>query len=276
MKIETICPAKVNLFLAVGPPDVSGMHPLRTVFQAISLADRLVIEDSPTGQDELICNWPGMPENNTLTKTLRLLRELVPVPRLRMTLTKSIPAESGMGGGSSNAAGLLRCLQAINPGWIPDFVAHSVAAAVGADVPFFLTGGCARGEGYGEQITALPDGEPRWLVVIRPNEGVSTPAAYRALDAMDREWRAYPPDPWTALFNDFERVAPCMCGEIAERLQVHGAEGALLSGSGSAVFGWFSSEAEAAQALGALQNENLGDLWLARTLTREESLWTTW
>ncbi len=276
MKIETTCPAKINLFLAVGPPDVSGMHPIRTIFQAISLCDHLVIEDSPSGQDELICNWPGMPENNTLTKTLRLLRELIPVPRLRMTLTKSIPAESGMGGGSSNAAGLLRCLQSVQPDWISDFVAHSVAAAVGADVPFFLTGGCARGEGYGERIDALPDEATRWLVVIRPNEGVSTPAAYRALDAMDREWRDYPVDRWRDLYNDFERVAPCMCGEIAERLQVHGAEGALLSGSGSAVFGWFTTEGDAAQALGALQNENLGDLWLARTLSREESVWTTW
>jgi 4-diphosphocytidyl-2-C-methyl-D-erythritol kinase len=75
------------------------------------------------------------------------------------------------------------------------------------------------------------------------------------------------------LYNDFERVAPCVCGDIAERLMVHGASGALLCGSGSAVFGVFGSEESALGALGAMANEGFDQSWVAPTLTREESLW---
>lgn len=277
MTVTTVSPAKVNLFLAVGPPDAIGYHPLRTVFLTISLADRLTITDSPTGQDEIICDWPDLPPDNTLTKTLRLLRELIPVPKLQITLEKKIPDQSGLGGGSSNAAALLR---AVNEGMartIEPFVLQDVAAAVGADVPFFLVGGLAKATGYGEKLTPLPDPDPFHLLVVRPAEGVPTAHAYRDLDQTEYEWKDFPRDPVDprSLYNDFERVAPCICGEIAERLQIHGAHAALLTGSGSAVYGLFPDEKTAINAQIQIEKQNLGRTWVGRSMTREESQWTT-
>src|SRR5579884_3948653 len=96
-KLTVFCPAKVNLFLAVGPKDGRGYHPLRTIFQAIDLADALeVTVDAP--EPGFFCEDPSVPAENTVTKTLRLVSEIVPLPPLRLVLRKQIPAESGLGG----------------------------------------------------------------------------------------------------------------------------------------------------------------------------------
>ena len=97
------CPAKVNLFLSVGGRDESGLHSLRTIYQAVGVYDELLVEEA--GEESFECDWPQLPSDNTVTKALRLLRELVPLPPLRISLTKRIPAEAGLGGGSSDAAG---------------------------------------------------------------------------------------------------------------------------------------------------------------------------
>jgi len=274
MICSTICPAKINTFLAVDPPDHSGYHPIRSYFQAISLADHLSIQDSPTGKDQIICNWPDLPPNNTLTKTLRLARELVPIAPLKITLNKQIPSEAGLGGGSSNAAGLLRCLNFINSEFVSNQFAREIAFAVGADVPYFLTGGFAQAEGYGQILTPLPAQPKQFLLVVKPTEGMSTPTAYKNLDQAPRPFRDFPEN-YQTYYNDFERVAPCICGEIAERLQVHGATSALMTGSGTAVFGIMPSQSAAERAKLILEGENLGQVFIANTLTRDESLCTT-
>lgn len=272
MTITTVCPAKINLFLSVGPPDEIGYHPIHSVFHAVSLSDSLVVTDAET--DVLECDWPGMPDVNTLTRTLSFIRELVPVPPLKIILTKRIPAESGLGGGSSNAAGLLRCIKRAFGSMVDDALLHEVARAVGADVPFFLVGGTARAEGYGERLTPLPDPETKEFVIVRPTVGVATGEAYARLDAMPRALRDYPENLWE-LSNDFEAVAPCECLEVSERLMMFGAQGALLSGSGSAVFGVFPDRESADSAADRARNEQLGDVYRCHSLTREESLWTT-
>ncbi|MCH8978595.1 MAG: 4-(cytidine 5'-diphospho)-2-C-methyl-D-erythritol kinase [Armatimonadetes bacterium] len=275
------CPAKVNLFLSVGPRDESGYHPLQTVFQAVGLYDELLVEEA--GEDSLTCDWDGLPAENTLTKALRLLRELVPLPPLRLVLTKRIPAESGLGGGSSDAAGLIRAARKMMSDHCPERFAREVAAAVGADVPFFLVGGRAKGAGYGEIVEPLADGDRRWLLIVKPEEGVVTSAAYAALD---RGVQARRPTPQSGdletlgmtdwgdlgLHNDFGQVAPKICRELSEKLLALGADGSLLCGSGSAVFGVFGSESDAVRAQGKMQPERS---WIAPTLTREESLWTS-
>ncbi|MEZ5162896.1 MAG: 4-(cytidine 5'-diphospho)-2-C-methyl-D-erythritol kinase [Fimbriimonadaceae bacterium] len=263
----------MNTFLSVGPPDKTGYHPIRSIFQAISLGDDLTISETD-GPDQLICNIDLGPVENTLTKTLRLLRELLPIPSLRMELTKRIPAESGLGGGSSDAAGLLRILKANMKHDLPDILMDDVALAVGADVPFFLVGGRAKAEGYGEILTPLYDLPTQHLLIARPEVGVATGPAYRALDAMDRPWRDFPSDS-TELYNDFERVSHCECGELAERLQVYGASGALMSGSGSAVFGYFADQATAESAREKLLAEGWKNLWVAHTLDRASCILTT-
>jgi 4-diphosphocytidyl-2-C-methyl-D-erythritol kinase len=271
LTVRVRCPAKVNLFLSVGPRDARGHHPLRTVFQAIDLCDELLISDE-TDTDRITSDWDGLPAQNTLTKTRRLLDELVPHRPLHIHLQKRIPVQSGLGGGSSNAAGLLRVIHRFVQAGLPLATLMEVAMAVGADVPFFLVGGRARAEGYGELLRALPDAPRRTLVVAQPDLGVDTRSAYAALDGIAYEWRNFPED--GALYNDFERVAPRACLETIARLRELGAAGAGLSGSGSAVCGLFDCDGHAERAARTLRDKGLRT-WLARTLTREESLWTS-
>lgn len=269
VRLTVRCPAKVNLFLSVGPPDAIGYHPIRTIFQAISLSDTLVISEA-VGPTRIDCDWPGLPAENTLTKALRLAAEFTDLPPLSIRLEKRVPAQSGLGGGSSNAAGLIRALGVLTDGRLGPREQHEIARAVGADVPFFLVGGRAKGEGYGERLTPLPDAAPQWLVIGRPEVGVDTPGAYRRLDEAPRPWRDFPVD--EELYNDFEQVAPPESLAIRDALLSSGASGALLCGSGSAVFGVFPTEAETHEAISGLSH--LPDIrsWPVRTLTRAESL----
>jgi len=270
--IEVRCPAKVNLFLAVGPLDAQGYHPIRTVFQAIDLCDLLRIAVQGD-RDEVVCDWADLPEDNTLTKALRYARELLPIPPLRVELAKKIPSESGLGGGSSDAGGLLRALRRIVRPSPDESFLHDVATAVGKDVPFFLVGGRARGEGYGEKLTPIEDGPPGWYVVVRP-VGVrcSTKEAYARLDALDYPFLEFSDD--LEMANDFERVAPCESLDFIETLGAFGARGASLCGSGSAVFGLFDREPEAQMAAHRLRQDVRAEVWLAPSLGRFESIET--
>lgn len=242
MRLEVLCPAKLNPFLAVGPPDANGYHPIRTILQAVSLYDTLILDDSL--EPGFSCDDPCVPAENTVTKAMRLVSEIAMVPPMRVELIKRIPSEAGMGGGSSDAAGYLRTINRFLP--VPISAAHlqDIAIAIGMDTPFFLTGGRARGDHYGEVLTPLPDLPEQWYVIVKPEIGMSSGAAYRALDAL-------PPYPFLdypegdELYNDFERVAPCECLDLMELLQLRGCSAAGLTGSGSAVFGLAASEAAA-------------------------------
>ncbi len=258
------CPAKINTFLSVGPPDSSGFHPIRTVFQAIGLFDE--IEVSVSDLDSVVWVGAKVPEENTVSKVLRLSRECAPIPPLAIVVHKQIPVQAGLGGGSSNAAGLLRYIKRSWPDFMSERSAFEIACAVGADVSFFLTGGRVRGTGYGETLESLPDKAREWLVVAKPEIGVSTASAFARLDDAKRPFKEFSDE----AFNDFERVAPCECLELVERLRTLGAKNALLCGSGSAVFGSFSDESKAKAAA-----EQMAEIatWVAPTLTREESLW---
>lgn len=263
------CPAKVNLILDVGPLDSNGYHPLRTLFQAVGLFDELTVVRGE--EDTLRTHGSSLPPENTITRALRLIREFGDVPPLEIELKKRIPLEAGLGGGSSDAAGLLRVVNRVAPAPFAREILHEVACAVGSDVPFFLVGGRALGEGYGERLTPLDDEPCVWLVIAKPREvGTSTPEAYRALDQIERpydsdsdlvDWR-----------NDFELVMPDESKAAMASLRSAGARRSLLSGSGSAVFGEFTSQCEASQAATTLALESDLDTWVAPTLSRAESL----
>lgn len=265
MRVVVRCPAKVNLFLAVGPPAPSGYHPIRTIFQAVGLFDTLTI--SPAKETSVVSDWTGLPGDSTLHRVLRLAEELVDVPPIRVELEKRIPAESGLGGGSSDAAGLIRGLRRLCAPPLSARDEAMIARAVGADVPFFLVGGRARAVGYGDRIEPLDNPPVRWMAIARPNVGVSTAAAYRALDAIEREWRDFPSEP-EARHNDFELVAPAESLALGRRLVELGAKGALLCGSGSAVFGEFEDQRAAERAA-----SEFSTAWVAPTLGWEDSLW---
>jgi 4-diphosphocytidyl-2-C-methyl-D-erythritol kinase len=271
VRVRVECPAKLNLFLAVGPPDARAYHPIRSIFQAIDLSDTLHIEKAD--ETRITCDWPDLPAENTVSKALRFVAELMNVPPLRIHIEKRIPVQAGLGGGSSNAAGFLRAIDLFLEAPLREHDRFSIAAAVGADVPFFLVGGRAKAEGYGEKLTPLPDPPTEWYVVAKPDVGCDTGLMYRRLDGQAYEWRDFPglPDPLQP-YNDFERVAPCECLELIERLQVHGATAAGLSGSGSAVYGRFLSCEAAEQGRERLLDESRAAAWVARSLARAESL----
>jgi 4-diphosphocytidyl-2-C-methyl-D-erythritol kinase len=267
VRVSLVCPAKLNLFLAVGPLAASGWHPVRTVMQTISIADELVIERSGGVRHEVLSDWPDLPEENTLTKTLRLAAEYIEIPPLRIQLTKRIPAQSGLGGGSSDAGGLLRALNRFLMRPLAPAEMQDIACAVGADVPFFLHWGSrhqgtAKAEGFGEQVTGLPSLPPLPIVVAKPSAHGPTAEMYQRLDEQSYPFRPFPDllgaghgslsfEP----YNDFERVAPCECLELKERMQIAGASQAALTGSGSAVYGVFASEADAESAAIQLRSE---------------------
>lgn len=264
MRLTVHCPAKVNRFLSVGPKDARGYHPIRTIFQAVGLFDELAI--SPSDRNRVTSNWEGLPEENTLMRALKLVAEIAPVPPLAIHLTKRIPAQSGLGGGSSDAAGLLRAVPLLVQAPLNEPELQSVALAVGADVPFFLVGGRAKAEGYGEKLTPLPDEPRQWLLIARPDVDCPTGPMYGRLDEISYSW-----EPFTATsepYNDFERVAPCECLDLIERLQALGARASGLSGSGSAVYGIFDSPEHAKIAQSGITENS----WVVPTLSRQESL----
>lgn len=271
--VHALCPAKINSFLSVGPPDATGYHPLRTVFEAVSLSDELIVR-AGSGADVFRCDHEGVPEANTVTRALRLAREFAEMPALHIELIKRIPLQSGLGGGSSDAAGLLRALDLLFPSRLTARDRHEIARAVGADVPFFLIGGRARAEGYGERLEPLPDGPRVTLAIGRPSVGVSTAEAFRTLDASTREWRAFP-EPGAPVYNDFEAIAPPECAALERVLRDAGARDACLCGSGSAVFGVFEDDAQAEAGAAAARAAHCS-AWVAHTLSRSESLHSYW
>ena len=223
----------------MGKKDHRGYHPLRSVFQAISLYDELHIERANELSFE--CDDPRVPAENTVVRAARLMMEVADFPPVAIKLVKRIPSEAGLGGGSSDAAGIIRAANSLMSAPLPDYEKKAIAKSIGADVSFFLMGARARAEGYGEKLTKLESPDPaEWYVIAQPEDRCNTKEAYERLDGMDYEWQEFPSD--DGLYNDFERVAPCGSLDLIERLQVHGARDAGLTGSGSAVFGRFTTE----------------------------------
>jgi 4-diphosphocytidyl-2-C-methyl-D-erythritol kinase len=259
MRLEVVCPAKINTFLAVGQPDSRGWHPLRTIFQAVDLCDDLIVETAET--DSFTTNAVWLPPHNSVTKALAKVRGVAQIPPLKIQLIKRIPAEAGLGGGSSNAAGLLRAAAfLVNR----DF--SELALSLGADVPFFLIGGRAKGEGYGEKLEPLPDLPTQHLVIVKPDVGCSTVEMYKELDRKERTWRDFPTD--DEIYNDFLSVAP---QESTRALKLLKTTSSGLTGSGSAVFGFFPTQEAAQTAAQEIAKDSNMQAWAVRTLTASES-----
>lgn len=292
-------PAKINLGLRVLNRGSDGYHELRTIFQTISLADQLRITYDPGGDElgggekvALDCDDASVStKNNLAVRAAESLLQAGGWPgSVAIELKKRIPAGAGLGGGSSDAGAVLLALRRLlKPRPQPEMLAE-VAAELGSDVPFFLEGGTAVGLGRGEEVYPLPDQPHRWLVLVAPGIFVSTPEAYRALwksrarlTAAERQhiingFRASIAaseesgalDPAKLPVNDFESVVfqqfPVL-KEWKKRLTEAGAPVAMMSGSGSAVFGFFSSRRRAREACKVLRGFS-GRVYLAETLGR--------
>lgn len=268
MTKTVLCPAKVNEYLCIGAKDNRGYHPVSTIFQAVGLYDVLTVSDE-SGQDAFGSDCE-LPERNTVTRAWDLVKECVKLPPLNVFLKKSIPSQSGLGGGSSDAGGFLRAVSQFATALVDRDDLHEIATAVGADVPFFLVGGRAQGEGYGDKLTELPDEQKRWILIAKPSVGCSTEEMYARLDgAGGREAPTAKPRGT----NDFEPYAPPQCTSLIRFLRSTAAEYAGLTGSGSAVYGSFKTLGAAWEV--ELQLRSIPDpIWtcVAPTLMRQESL----
>jgi 4-diphosphocytidyl-2-C-methyl-D-erythritol kinase len=277
--------AKVNLALSVLGRRTDGYHDIQTVFQSIDLCDDLEFRSSSRLQ--LHCeNLPGVrKEDNLVWKAATLLAAALDEKRgASIVLRKRIPAGSGLGGGSSNAAATLLGLRRFWNVELPDSDLFSIASGLGSDVPFFINGGTALGTGRGEKIYPLPDPPMQHMVVIFPGIHVSTAEAYRSLNlgltsiAEDHRIHRFcgqvkeGANYLTGIFNDFEvsilpAYPPIM--EAKRFLAARGAVATLLSGSGSSVFGFFPDEESAFAAA----RETVREAWRvfpAKTLSRAE------
>ena len=283
--------AKINLTLDVGARRPDGYHDIRSVMHRVALHDTLTVTRTPdvpgvrlevTGDES--AGVPADPSNLVHRAAVRLQK--VAAARgaargdrsgLHIALHKRLPAQAGLGGGSSDAGATL---QAVNDllglGLSPRRLA-GIGAALGADVPFFLSGGAALAEGLGERLTPLPILDPPWLlVVVKPPVGVSTAAAYAALDAVPgrvcgaatEAWLAGARDP----ANDFEAVVLPAYPEIgaAHRLlsETAGAGasfGPRLCGSGAALFRRVGTIEEAERLAAQVEAAGAGRAWITRT-----------
>ena len=291
--------AKINLSLRVLARREDGYHDLRTVFQALALHDTLTLVTRP-GPFALQSSDARLPADSTnlvwraAELLWRHLRRDGPPRDLAVRLDKRIPMKAGLGGGSADAAAALVGLARL---WDPRVAPADLAALgsqLGADVPFFFTGGAALGLGRGDEIYPLADLPPLGVLLVVPPFDVSTADAYRWLDEEGRvgqggqvspegpgvpanQSRTIPacswPFPASEIANDFERAVVARHPQIAEIVRALSAAGAVaaMTGSGSTVFGL--SEKDGALARAARSPACSGCSTVrTRTLSRREYL----
>ena len=280
---------KINRSLRIVGKRSDGYHEIDTILQTISLHDDLTFKSRDDERVVLHCNQPDIPTDqaNLIVQAALALKNLTSQSLgADIDLVKRIPAQGGLGGASSNSAVALLALNHLWDLGLDVSRLQQIGAALGADVPFFFLGGSARGEGTGTKLSMLPDSEQSLLVVITPNAKVSTAGAYNALKAPSltsegsvsilsssfagpvlSDYNQWP------LYNDFEGVIFEIEPEIKRAKSAlfdAGAQGALLAGSGSSVFGIFRDENTRERALERLECENGWQVFSCETLSRKE------
>jgi 4-diphosphocytidyl-2-C-methyl-D-erythritol kinase len=286
--------AKINLDLRVLHKRTDGYHELRTLFQTISLADAIDIQYTTARRTEIAVEGNVDIPDNLVVRAARVVFDAVAATgRVIFRLHKQIPMGAGLGGGSSNAAAVLLALPALIGKVISPCTLGRVAAELGSDVPFFLHGGTAIGIGRGTELYPVPGIPAMRGVVVAPDIHVSTPDAYRGLGraltskAADFDTNSFqsfvwglgdrcPTRGWRSLpANDFEssvfRQYPSLL-EIKRKLARLGASPAMMSGSGSALFGLFGSSDDAARAARAFVDERVFRISLV-SRRRYQAVW---
>jgi 4-diphosphocytidyl-2-C-methyl-D-erythritol kinase len=278
--VEVVVPsyAKLNLDLRILHKRPDGFHELRTIFQTISLYDRLKIEFKKSKQINIELDSSVELEDNIILKAARAALEYMDVSaNVRFSLEKNIPIGAGLGGGSSNAAAVLIALPALAGKRLSGKILQRLASWLGSDVPFFLYGGTALGLGRGTELYPLPDLEGQYGVVAPGGIHISTAEAYAGLGrpalSVDDEgitdsltsddgfpilgefqavtWElASRPLPEIGLRNDFEAAVlakhPTLV-KMTQQLRRRGANPVRMSGSGSAFFGLTETMSQAKQ-----------------------------
>ncbi len=282
-----MAPAKINLCLLVGPRRKDGYHPVCSLMERVSLFDRISV--IPGGGGLRLSGMDMPASENIVSRAVEALAQRTGASLgARIRIEKGIPMAAGLGGGSSDAAAVLQALNDLAAPGLSREALMGVAAAVGADAPFFLTEGPQLAEGSGEQLRSVEPLPSFHLVLVAPDTGLSTAEIYglydevagvtrsgfeRRVDGLRRLLAGGDlelPGLARLLVNDLEPVAMELVpeiGEIKHGLLELGAAGALMSGSGSSVFGLFATAAEARRAVASLKRR-FPRCWALRPLRR--------
>ena len=259
---ETAC-AKINLTLSVGEKRSDGYHTIDSIMHSISLCDDITLERAEGISLTIVEGRAPSGKENLMVKAAELfLREKGISGGVRMTLAKHIPSEAGMGGGSSDAAAVLRGLARLSGTGDGLETLAAMGAFLGADVPFCVRGGACRCEGIGEVLVPLTPWPGLPLLIVRPETSVSTGEAYRLLDGRDKRPKDRTEDSMKALAdrnrqelyeslsNDFEDALFPKNEVLEETSSILHSLGrpTLMTGSGSAFF-LFPKDREEGKAL---------------------------
>lgn len=271
MKLTELAPAKLNLTLEVGEKRSDGYHEVQSVMSCAALYDEVTLESGTSGGISMTCDCPGLPldDTNLCLRAAKLFfkKTGIPCDGLHIDLTKRIPMQSGLGGGSADAAAVLRGLRKL---YRPEMMIKDLermAAELGSDVPFCVRSVTAMVRGRGEQLLKLPKLPLCWFVICKPEFSFSTAEMYAKLDEKELVSSIDTLGLIKALeYQDMQeisdRLGNCFEGVLEEsseifaiknRLLVLGARNACMSGSGSAVYGLFTQEDEAKAAAAELQ-----------------------
>lgn len=279
-EIVVFAPAKINLGLKVLPKRQDGFHNLESIFQTVSLADKLTVSKSSGFGCNVVCDKMALPENNTISMAYKAFCDFTGCSGVAVDviLEKHIPAGGGLGGGSSDAASLLWALEKLTDVKLSENQLDSIASAVGSDVFFFTHCGsegecCAVVSGRGEVVRVIRKRQDLHFVLVFPEVHSSTKEAYSLVDRLlannvkkqyplfgDLEKMYFSPVSEWKFRNTFTEALKSAYPEIEAALQKVGKTNPLyseMSGSGSTVFGIYASREEAKKAAKILNDEGL-------------------
>ena len=266
--------AKINISLDVTGRRDDGYHDMAMVMQTVSLCDDIRISENDSGMIRAYSSLRFIPgdDRNLAVKAAKQFLEYTgeSTNGLRIDIKKNIPVGAGMGGGSSDAAAVLRAMNRLFGRKLSREELSELASHVGSDTAFCISGGTALAAGRGEILTELPAFPDCFFVICKPDFSISTPELFRKIDTVTLHVHPDTQGIITALqkgelseicrrmynvFEDLDDRRLRTVGEIKSRLLDFGALGAVMTGTGSAVFGIYDSEEAADAAAAALGKE---------------------
>lgn len=270
--LSTTAPAKINLFLDIESKRPDGYHNIKSIMQTVSLCDKITLQITEDASiSKLTCSDKSLPcdERNLANKAVSAFKRASGLDfGAIIEIEKNIPSPAGLGGGSADAAAVLNLLNELTGMPLSYPALADVGAKIGADVPFCLKGGTAIAGGIGEKLEPISAASKLFLVIAVKGNGISTPLAYKELDIKFNDFEGYNneyanecfngiltslsrgniKDLCKNMFNIFEPIATSTHENInilKSTMLSNKAIGAMMSGSGPAVFGIFEAKADA-------------------------------
>ena len=284
MRTTVRAAAKINLFLDITGKRSDGYHIVNMIMQSVSLYDEVTVTvGNGDGEISVSCTDENIPcdETNTAYKAVKEFFKYAEIKLVNVwvKIKKRIPSQAGMAGGSTDAAAVLVALnEMLETEFSQDELAE-IAENIGADVPFCIYGGTMTANGIGTILTPLPEMPECYIVVVKPDIKISTKEAYERSDSIGYEQsRSIEPmidavcngnigAVGKALYNKFEEVVEVPeIDEIKSCMETYGAEGALMTGSGSAIFGIFEERSDADDCMDYLER-HFENVWLVEPVS---------